>query len=67
MTIQIGFILPSARQKLLLSSMQEQLETLRADQLAHFEHLVRSWRIFRHYDGFDLLNKALRRTLRDRP
>lgn len=65
--MQLGFIMLSEGQRQTVSGLQERLQQMRPDQVAHFEHLVRSWGIFRRTDGVDLAAKAVRRVLRDLP
>lgn len=59
---------------MLAESQRPQLERLqsvvtgfRPDQRIHFEHLVRSWRIFDRSDGLSIATRAAKRTMQDRP
>jgi hypothetical protein len=65
--MQIGFIMPSASERLKIGVLQETIDRLRVDQRIHMEHLLCSWKIFHRVDGIDLAYRALKRTLRDRP
>lgn len=65
--MKIAFLMPNEAQRRKIGVMQESVIEMRPDQIRHFEHLIRSWRIFGTYDGLDKTWKAIKRTLRDRP
>ena len=67
MTLQIGVVFPLETERKWIVALQRQINGLREDQAAHLEKLLRYWRIFQHVDALPLINKAIRRTLRDRP
>lgn len=67
MTLQIGIVLPRETERDWIVDLQCEIDGFRKDQAEHFENLLLSWRIFRSFDALPLINKAVRRTLRDRP
>lgn len=65
--MKLAFIMPSEAQKQKIDTLQECIAGFRPDQVAHLEHLLRSWGIFGRPDGLALAYRAMKRTLRDRP
>ena len=67
MTLQIGIVFPLETDRKWITDLQRQINGLRKDQVIYCERLLRSWRVFRSYYPRHLINKAIKRTLRDRP
>lgn len=67
MALQVGIVLPSEADRERIAKLNSMTKAFREDQVEHCESLLRSWRIFQVYDALPLINKAIRRTLRDRP
>ena len=65
--MKLAFIMPSEKQKVNIGRMRESVLELRPDQVRHFEHLLHSWGIWGRPDGYHLIWRAIKRTLRDRP
>lgn len=65
--MKLAFIMPTDAQRQDIGRMRESVVEMRTDQLAHFEHLLRSWGIFGRPGGYHLVWRAIKRTLRDRP
>lgn len=65
--MRLGFILPSDAERQQIGVLQEQVIDLRPDQIAHLEHLLRSWRVFGRADGISATHRAIKRVLRDKP
>jgi hypothetical protein len=67
--MQLGFIMPSDAQRQQIGRLREQTLEMRQDQIAHLEHLLRSWGIFgRQGDtAIAMTWRAIKRTLRDLP
>lgn len=63
----LGFILPSESERRKIGAAQEAVYEMRADQIKHLEHLLRSWRVFGTSGGIVATWRAIKRTLRDRP
>jgi len=63
----IGFLLPNERERLTIAGFRDRIDQLRPDQLMYFEHLLRSWQVFRSRAGLSMVARAYRRTLNDRP
>lgn len=65
--MKLAFILPSDAERQKIGVCRETIIEMRPDQIAHLEHLIRSWRIFGSEAGFAMTWRAIQRTLRDRP
>lgn len=65
--IKLAFIMPTAPQSREIDRVRESVVEFRPDQLAHFEHLLRSWGAFGRWDGLAVTWRAVKRVLRDRP
>lgn len=65
--MQLAFLMPNAAERKEIARIRESVVDFRPDQIAHLEHLLRSWRIFGRPDGIALTWRAIKRTLNDRP
>lgn len=67
----LGVMLPNERERLQIAGFQKRIDALSPEQTEYLQHLLYSWRVFDRgglrLGCLQLVGKALRRTLNDRP
>ena len=65
--MKLGFIMPNAQELHTIKMFEVAIGAMRDDQQCYLEHLVKSWCITRTYDPLNMMRRAIKKTLNDRP
>lgn len=65
--MQLAFLMPSDGERERIRGLQDRVFAMRQDQIGHLSHLLRSWRIYGRDSPVELVWRAIKRTIRDKP
>jgi hypothetical protein len=65
--MQIGFLMPNDAERQRISAQQAKVNAMRQDQRDYCAHLLASWRIFRLGGSMETVERAIKKTLSQKP